>query len=72
MKTRKLTKRELDTILAALRFWQEDAIQEDSSDPHGFAIPADFADIALEHGNALSSKEVDALCQDLNMGMVRL
>lgn len=72
MDTRKLAKRELDTILASLRFWQQEAIQEDSGDPRGFVIPADFADIALEHGDALSSEEVDALCQDLNLGMVRL
>jgi len=46
-----LTEREFDTIIAALKMWQEDAISDEG-------IPVDYADIAMEHGDALSKREV--------------
>jgi hypothetical protein len=53
-----VTEREYDTILAALRMWQADVTDTMTEDE---GIPADFADIALEHGDALTSAEIDAL-----------
>jgi hypothetical protein len=52
-----LTPRELATILAALRFWQE---QE--------SPPARQYDIATDCGEfkPLGSDEIDALCEQLN------
>jgi hypothetical protein len=53
--TEAVTLREFDTIIAALRYWQ--AVAE---------IPIDFTEIALEHGKALSSSEIDNLIGKLN------
>lgn len=57
--------RRLDTILAALRMWQTD-VADDMTEAEG--IPIDFVDIATAHGNALSSAEIDALCEAINAG----
>lgn len=62
MKIRPLTDRERDTIIAALRMWQADVTDGMTKND---GIPVDFADIALEHGNALTSKEIDALIERL-------
>lgn len=58
MNASKLSYRERDTIIAALRMWQAD-VTDKMTKTEG--IPVDFADIALEHGDALTSKEIDAL-----------
>jgi hypothetical protein len=56
----RVSAREYDTIIAALRMWQSDVTDEMTDDE---GIPADFAEIALEHGNALTSEEIDALIE---------
>ena len=55
------TNRELSTILAALRLWQEDCIKTDT-------IPVDFAGIATNAGTCtpLTDSEIDDLCETLN------
>lgn len=55
-----VSQREYDTILAALRYWQAE-VTDDMTAEEG--IPVDFADIALEHGNACDSVEIDALIE---------
>lgn len=45
--------RELDTILAALRFWQREL---------PVVLDPELHDIASEHGRALDEDEIDALC----------
>ncbi|HXN71501.1 MAG TPA: hypothetical protein VN861_02995 [Candidatus Acidoferrales bacterium] len=58
-----VSEREFDTIIAALRMWQAD-VTDDMTDNEG--VPVDFADIALEHGNALTSTAIDRLIQRVN------
>lgn len=60
-----ISDREFDTIVAALRYWQSE-VTDDMTETEG--IPIDFADIALEHGDALTSKEIDSLVFKLNEG----
>lgn len=60
---RKLSPRQLDTVLAALRMWQAD-VTDDMTESEG--VPVDFADIALAHGNAMTSAEIDQLCDQLS------
>lgn len=45
--------------------WQADVTDHMTS---AEGIPVDFADIALEHGDALTSSEIDALCEQINCG----
>lgn len=52
-----LSMRELDTVLAALRFWQRE--QDVVTDRELLAI-------AGEHGRALDDNEIDALCVRIN------
>lgn len=55
---RGLTARELATVLAALRFWQD----EMGPHPHaGGCYPEDFGD-----ARPLGAAEIDALCERLN------
>jgi len=54
----KLTKREYDTVLAALRMWQAE-VTDNMTETEG--IPLDYAGIALEHGDALTSESIDKL-----------
>ena len=58
-----LDRRELATILAALRFHQDDNL---NSGPH--IADACIADIASDGGTLvpLSAQEIDALCRRLN------
>lgn len=49
--------RELDTILAALRFWQRE---------QHTVIDRELLAIAGEHGRALDEDEIDALCTRIN------
>jgi hypothetical protein len=58
-----LTKRQRDTVIAALRYWQAE-VTDEMTETEG--IPIDFADIALEHGNALTSEEIDKLVYKFN------
>lgn len=58
--------RELDTILAALRYWQ------DRNQPNRAERDADREAIATEHGPALDAEEIDSLCERLNLGAVTL
>ena len=58
-----VSQRELDTIIAALRMWQADVTDNMTK---GEGIPVDFADIALEHGNALTSAAIDRLIERIN------
>lgn len=51
----------LDTILAALRAWQLVRADHD-----------DINDIASEHGEPLSTAEIDALCEALNCGDIAI
>lgn len=61
--TLEVSARELDTIIAALRMWQAD-VTDTMTATEG--IPVDFADIALEHGNALNSSAIDRLVRRIN------
>ena len=58
--TLKVSAREYDTMLAALRFWQAE-VTDNMTETEG--IPIDFADIALEHGDALTSNQIDAFIE---------
>lgn len=57
----KLTKRELGTVLAALRYYQT---------LHPAMIPQDFEDIATNGGEfqPMKPREIDKLCEHLNHG----
>ncbi len=55
--------RELATVLAALRYWQQDLDAQEPNDEESGPISPHFD----EH-EPLSSKEVDELCQRLNTG----
>lgn len=57
MKARKLTPRERATVLAALRYWQQDLAE--NADP---PICAHFD----EQITALTVKEIDDLCERIN------
>lgn len=50
----KLTPRQLDTILAALRHWQANHPKNPEYQ------------IAIEHGDPLDDYEIDELCESLN------
>ena len=56
-----VTVQERDTILAALRLWQCDSTHIADTD-------GSIADIATEHGDALTVKRVDKLCERINGG----
>lgn len=49
--------RELDTVLAALRFWQREL---------PVVFDRELLAIAGEHGRALDDDEIDALCVRIN------
>ena len=51
-----MTPRELATVLAALRYWQENAAH----------VPPGIYDIAAEAGEPLTDTEIDDLCERLN------
>ena len=51
----RVTDREFDTILAALRYWRR---RDDDRMPE--------SEIAAEHGKPLSDVEIDALCERIN------
>ena len=55
-----MTKRELATVLAALRYWQMDleSNPDDIVDPEGFFLEE----------QPLTTKEIDQLCERLNFG----
>ena len=55
-----LTRRELATVLAALRYWQQDLAENDE----GPISPDHFDDKVTP----LSVAEIDALCERLNCG----
>lgn len=50
-----MTPRELATVLAALRYWQ-----------NAQDVPLDIYDIATEAGEPLTYTEIDDLCERLN------
>src|SRR5258708_4900736 len=58
---------ELATVLAALRFWQKA-----NGDARGGAVVIEreeyeaIADIACEHGDALTASAIDTLCERIN------
>ena len=56
--------RETSTILAALRCYQQHLEESDEE------MPSEFRDIATDGGTlvALTSDEIDALCEHLNLG----
>ena len=56
----KLTKEETATVLAALRMWQADVVEEDS-------FPIDFCDHFTDV-LPLTTEEIDALCEKINLG----
>lgn len=58
-----ITKRQLATILAALRLWQDGSAIGDDGDPY-------LADIATNGGKfePLNNSEIDILCERLNSG----
>lgn len=62
----KLSQRKINTILAALRNWQTDALQG--------AIDPSQCPIANGSGSckALTAHEIDALCEDINTATVIL
>jgi hypothetical protein len=53
------TPRQTDTILAALRAYQ---------DPGRCDVLVAASEIASEHGDPLSNSEIDALCEKINLG----
>lgn len=53
---RKLSVRERDMILAALRLVQQ------------FNLPGELRDIAADSGSMLDDVEIDVLCEELNVG----
>lgn len=55
-----LTRRELDTVLAALRTY----VNLGYGDPG--LRPLDIHDIAAEHDTSLGAEEIDTLCEELN------
>ena len=57
-----LTKRELATVLSALRHWQEGFLHESYSESEVKAMFPHFRD-----AKPLTIDEVDALCQKLNV-----
>lgn len=61
----KLTNRELATVLAALRLWQDSDLEM-----QGDADARRFLAIAEDGGRvrSLSDEEIDALCERLNAG----
>ncbi len=56
-----MTKRELATVLAALRYWQMDLASHS---------PDDIVDVGGHFVNEtpLTSEEIDQLCEELNFG----
>ena len=56
-----LTDRELATVLAALRYWQQDLAQNEDEGP---ICPDHFDEVITP----LSVEEIDALCERLNGG----
>ncbi len=54
-KKRKLSGRELATMLAALRYWQDEMLSLAAEHP-----------IASESGKPLDHQEINILCEDLN------
>jgi hypothetical protein len=55
------TPREWDTVLAALRLWQQDNDAVETHDVHG-----ELLELAREHGEPLDNVEVDKLCERIN------
>jgi hypothetical protein len=55
-----LNGQEADTVLAALRFYQQYGLKDRG------ALPAAIQDIAAEHGKPLTAKQIDALCETIN------
>jgi|HubBroStandDraft_3_1064219.scaffolds.fasta_scaffold06339_5 hypothetical protein len=54
-----LSPAELDTVLAALRYWQSALTRR--------VVPFfSFMQIAEEHGPALTAEAIDALCERIN------
>jgi hypothetical protein len=54
-----LSPAELDTVLAALRYWQSALTRQ--------VVPFfSFMQIAEEHGPALTAEAIDALCERIN------
>jgi DNA polymerase III delta subunit len=53
----RVSAREFDTILAALRLYQEHEPGE---------IRTEVQEMASEHGKALTNEEIDALCERIN------
>jgi hypothetical protein len=51
--------REVDTILASLRLWQHESSHIADGD-------GALADMASEHGEALTKTEIDGLCEAIN------
>lgn len=51
-----MTPRELATVLAALRYWQEEAQY----------VPLGIYNVASEAGEPLTDTEIDDLCERLN------
>lgn len=58
-----MTKRELATVLAALRYWQMDL----EPDPDGIVDPEGF----FLDEKPLTVEEIDGLCERLNLGEAR-
>jgi hypothetical protein len=56
-----LTDSELDTVLAALRFYQGHYAE-------GMAYTETIMEIASEHGQPLDDNGIDELCHKLNFG----
>jgi hypothetical protein len=54
-----LSDRELDTVLAALRNWQDENTE---------SLPVVLIENASEHGEPLTNDEIDELCERINCG----
>ena len=65
-KRKKMSNRQLATILAALRMWQTD-VTDNEDFP---AIPVDFGEFFADDA-PLNSDEIDELCEQLNCGIVQ-
>lgn len=60
----KLTRREQDTVIAALRYWQDRNLPRRVEDARKLLDLEQV--IATEHGPALDTEEIDRLCDRLN------
>lgn len=60
-----------DTVLAALRMWQDNVSVSEIDSEGRMEVPAKYRPIVSESGGGLGLNEIDQLCRQLNTGEVR-